>query len=281
MACRGSLQRVPRLGYNPHMRIGIVQSSPTFGEIESNIQACFELMSSQSANLWVLPELFATGYQFRDPEETRGLAEQVPGGLTTQALVDHAQAHDCHIVAGLPEIDGTRVYNAAVLVGPKGFLAAYRKVHLFYQETLNFAPGDRPFPVIDVEGTRIGMMICFDHLFPESARSLAMQGADVIAHPANLVLPDMAQRTMRTRAVENGVYTATANRIGTETRTEESLTYTGQSQIVTPDGSVLVSLSPDRAEVGVADIDPKRARDKSVTIYNDKLGDRRPDLYGL
>jgi len=184
-------------------------------------------------------------------------------------------------VAGLPEIDGDNVYNAAVLVGPNGFLAHYRKIHLFYEEKINFTPGDLPFPVIDIGIAKVGMMVCFDHLFPESARSLTLQGADVIAHPANLVLPDLAQRTMSIRALENGVYTATANRVGTEARTDESLTYTGQSQVIAPDGEALVRLSQDKVEVAVVEIDVMKARDKAITVHNDKLGDRRPDLYQL
>jgi len=261
------------------MRIGIVQSSPVFGEVEGNLTGCFDLMSPHTADLWVLPELFATGYQFLSPDESRELAELVPDGVTTQTLIAYAVRNECSIVAGLPELDGDDVYNAAVLVGPDGFLARYRKIHLFYEEKINFTPGDLPFPVIDIGIATIGMMVCFDHLFPESARSLALQGADVIAHPANLVLPDLAQRTMSIRALENGVYTATANRVGTEARTNESLTYTGQSQVIGPDGEALVRLSQDKVEVAVVEIDLTKARDKAITVHNDKLADRRPDLY--
>ncbi|MCK5248027.1 acyltransferase, partial [Candidatus Bipolaricaulota bacterium] len=178
------------------MNIGIVQSSPVFGEVEGNLAGCFDLMSSHSADLWVLPELFATGYQFLSPDESRELAEPIPGGMTTQALIAYAAEIKCFVVAGLPELDGDNVFNSAVLVGPDGFLSRYRKIHLFYEEKANFTPGDLLFAVVDVGIAKIGMMVCFDHLFPESARSLALQGADVIAHPANLVLPDLAQRTM-------------------------------------------------------------------------------------
>ena len=263
------------------MNIGIVQSSPVFGKVEKNIADCFDLMSSHAADLWVLPELFATGYQFLNAAEARELAEPVPSGKTTQALIACAAETECFVVAGLPELDGDNVYNAAVLVGPDGFLARYRKIHLFYEEKTNFTPGDLPFAVVDIGIAKIGMMVCFDHLFPESARSLALQGADVIAHPANLVLPDLAQRTMSIRALENGVFTATANRVGTETRTDEALTYTGQSQVVAPDGQALVRLSQDRVEVAVVEIDVSDARDKAITKHNDKLSDRRPDLYRL
>lgn len=263
------------------MRIGIAQTSPVFGERDRNIAEALQLISQEHADLWVLPELFATGYQFVSADEVWELAERVPGGSTTEALVEHAGRHNCHIVAGLPESDADRVYNSAVLVGPDGFLSCYRKVHLFCAEKEFFSPGDRSFPVIDVGIARIGLMVCFDHLFPESARSLALQGADVIAHPASLVLPDLAQRTMRIRALENGVFTATANRVGEESRTSETLVYTGQSQVVGPDGDVLVRLSSDKAETGAVEIDVERARNKRITDQNDVLADRRPDQYRL
>ena len=86
---------------------------------------------------------------------------------------------------------------------------------------------------------------------------------------------------MSIRALENGVFTATANRVGTEARTDESLTYTGQSQVIGPDGEALVRLSQDKVEVAVVEIDVMKARDKAITKHNDKLGDRRPDLYPL
>ncbi len=297
------------------MRIGIAQTSPAFGERDRNIADALQLLEGERADLWVLPELFATGYQFIDADEVRDLSEPVPDGPTTQALIEHARTHTCYIVAGLPERgelaepvpggfttdapvkhaaeqgchivgdlpgwDGQRLFNSAVLVGPDGFLSCYRKVHLFCAEKEFFSPGDRSFPVIDVGIARIGLMVCFDHLFPESARTLALEGADVIAHPANLVLPDLAQRTMSVRALENGVFAATANRVGQESRTSETLVYTGQSQVVGPDGEVLVRLSADQAEFAVVEIDIERARDKLLTETNDKLTDRRPDQYRL
>ena len=263
------------------MRIGIAQTSPVFGETDRNVADALERIGREQADLWVLPELFASGYQFATARECRELSEPVPDGPTTRALIAHAAKAGCHIVAGLPERDGDRLYNAAVLVGPSGFLACYRKVHLFYRETELFASGDRSFPVVDLGSARVGMMVCFDHLFPESARSLALRGADVIAHPANLVLPDLAQRTMAVRALENGLFTATANRVGTESRTDETLVYTGQSQIVDPGGEIVARLSQTDVGVFVAEVDIARARDKAITPFNDKLADRRPDQYRL
>jgi predicted amidohydrolase len=261
------------------MRVGVAQSCPVFGERDRNLRDAFDLLSREAADLWVLPEFFATGYQFARAEEVQDLAEVVPDGSTVRALESFCRDRGCFAVAGVPERVGGVVYNAAILVGPRGFVSSYRKIHLFGEEKRWFAPGNLPFWVRDVGYARVGVMICFDHLFPEAARSLALLGADILAHPSNLVLPDLAQRTMIVRAVENGVFTATANRVGEESRAGKSLHYTGQSQIIAPDGSVLVRLSPDRVEVAVVDVDPAKARDKKLTSRNDKLGDRRPEFY--
>lgn len=263
------------------MRLGVVQTNPLFGEWRRNLDAALSLAEGHSADLWVLPEFFASGYQFVDAGEVTRLAEPIPAGPTTQELIAFCRARSCYVVGGLPESSPGGPYNSAVLVGPEGLVASYRKIHLFGFEKVYFSPGDRPFATCDILGTRIGIMICFDHLFPESARSLALLGADVIVHPSNLVLPGLAQRTMTLRALENGVFAATANRVGIEARDGKEMRYTGESQIVGPDGVALVRLSPDRAEAAVVDIDPSKARDKALTSRNDKLADRRPHLYTL
>lgn len=267
--------------YHSTMRLGIAQTHPTFGKRETNIEDALGLLSQQTADVWVLPEFFATGYQFVSADEVRAFAERVPDGPTTGALLTYCSEHNVHIVAGLPEVADNQVYNSAVLAGPTGLRACYRKIHLFGEEKLFFAPGDRPFPVINIGIANLGLMICFDHLFPESARSLALSGADIILHPANLILPDLAQQTMAVRALENGVFTATANRVGEEARSDTTLRYTGRSQIVSPKGEILVRLSPEQPEAAVVEIDVNQARDKRITSRNDVLADRRPEFYRL
>ncbi|HUT86516.1 MAG TPA: nitrilase-related carbon-nitrogen hydrolase [Candidatus Heimdallarchaeota archaeon] len=261
------------------MWIGYVQTNPIFGEVRENLRRARELISRTDADLWVLPELFATGYQFVSQEEANTLAEPVPDGTTTRALIGFARERDCFIVAGLAESAEGNVYNSAVLVGPDGLVACYRKVHLFSKEKLWFTPGDTPFPVSDIGCAKIGVMICFDHLFPESARSLALNGAEIIAHPSNLIMPVYAQLTMRARALENGVFTVTANRVGVESRSDETLRFTGESQIVSPAGEILARSPAEEEDVRVIEIDPAQARDKSLSSMNDRLADRRPDLY--
>ncbi|MCL4516478.1 MAG: acyltransferase [Firmicutes bacterium] len=262
------------------MKVGILQFTPIFGQVPGNIFTVQKTISQIQADLVVLPELFNTGYQFVTKEEVGELAEPVPNGFTTQRLVEMAQKNGLFIVAGLAERDGDRVYNSAVLVGPRGFVGVYRKAHLFYEEKLWFDPGDGEFPVFDIGPAKIGLMICFDWIFPEVSRILALQGAQVICQPANLVLP-YCQGAMVTRAIENRVFTVTANRVGNEHRqADEELRFTGMSQVVDPKGQVLFRLGETEEALRVVEIDPALALDKKATKYNHVFDDRRVDLYG-
>jgi predicted amidohydrolase len=178
----------------------------------------------------------------------------------------------------MAECDGDRLFNSAVLARPDGSFGRYRKAHLFWNEKDLFDPGDLPFPVFDLGGTAIGLLVCFDHFFPEAARSLALKGAQLVCHCANLVL-DIAQTTTVARAAENRVWWILANRTGTESLGRASLRFTGESQLVAPDGK-LVHRAPAAAdELHIAEIDPARACDKHATPRNDLLADRRTDLY--
>lgn len=262
------------------MRVGYVQFAPIFGEKERNLRRIEELLGEREADLWVLPELCTTGYQFTKKEELQELAEPVPGGPTLERVARWARERGAHFVLGLAERDGEKFYNSAALVGPDGLVAVYRKAHLFFREKLFFALGDQPFRVAQVGNVPVGILICYDHMFPEAARALALQGAWVLAHPANLVLPGLGQLTMRVRALENRVFVVTANRVGREAREEPALTFTGMSQIVAPNGEVLASSSPTAEEAVVVEIEPERAKDKKLTPLNDLFADRRPELYG-
>ena len=267
------------------MVVSCIQSSPTLGGVEVNLDALDERVGEANADLVVLPELFATGYFFVSTEQARSLAEAVPDGTTTRRLERWARESGATIVAGLAEKDGDNMYNSAVVVTPKGWLGTYRKTHLFYKETLHFTPGDTGFEVWTVtdrhrRSYRLGVMVCFDWFFPEAARSLALGGADVIAHPSNLVLAHCPD-AMRFRALENGVFTATANRIGTESDGEESLAFIGRSVICGPDASVLAEAPTDTEAVISVDIDPRDARDASLNAFNDRRNSRRPTMYRL
>lgn len=263
------------------MRVGFYQFDPHFGEVEKNLDVVTAKLEQTEADLVVLPELFASGYQFLSEEEAQRLAEPVPHGLTVRRLVDIAKRRRMHLVAGLPERSGACCYNSAVVVGPSGFLGCYRKTHLFYEETQFFSPGDSGFLVWDIGPAKIGVMICFDWYYPEAARTLAVQGADIICHPSNLVLPNCPD-SMPVRCLENRVFAVTCNRIGSEARGgKERLTYIGQSEVVTPKGVIQHRASRDQEELAIVEIEPAQARNKSLNRYNDLLRDRRPSLYRI
>lgn len=261
------------------MRIALVQSFPRFGDVERNLEELRGLMAAGPADLYVLPELCLTGYDFEDRAEAAGLAEAA-GGPVVSALAEAATGRGAGIVFGFAEAssDG-RLYNSSLLALPDGRRRVYRKTHLFAREKLVFEPGDTGFFVEEFRGARIGLAICFDWIFPESFRTLALLGADLVAHSANLVLP-WCQRVDFARAIENRVFVATANRVGTEERGGRDLVFTGGSVLVSPLGDYLLELPKDEAAVRFADIDPALGRDKAVTGYNDLFGDRRPELYG-
>jgi predicted amidohydrolase len=261
------------------MKIGFLQFAPVFGDVKRNLDQIAARLERAESEVIVLPELFATGYQFVSQEEVHQLSEPVPDGGTTKRLLDLARARRMTIVAGLPERSGRRYFNSAVVVGPSGFIGCYRKTHLFFEETLFFTPGDTGFLVWDIGPAKLGVMVCFDWFYPEAARTLALRGADVIAHPSNLVLPHCPD-AMVTRCLENRVFSVTANRTGTEARGgKDALTFVGQSEIVTPRGKILHRASHDQDELTIVEIDPAQARDKQLNAYNDLLRDRRSSTY--
>jgi predicted amidohydrolase len=260
------------------LTVAAVQTSPTFGEVAANVAAALAAVPA-ACDLAVLPELFSTGYQFRSRDEAFQLAETFPDGPACTALRERAADSGTTLVAGLCERDGERLYNSALLARPDGSWERYRKVHLFWDEKEIFAPGDLGFAVHEACGIGVGMLICFDWIFPEAARTLALAGAVLLAHPANLVLPH-CPRSMPVRCLENRVYAVTADRVGREQRTAMPLVFIGRSQVISPEGERLAGCDGEHPGVAVAEIDPART-DKQVTPRNHLWRDRRPDLYRL
>lgn len=269
------------------MRVGFLQTEPRFGRPEDNLDRIETALAGCDADLVVLPELALSGYVFTSPDEAAALSEPIPEGAAIARLVELARRERLSLVIGLAErvasADGPRLYNSAVLITPGGVALHYRKVHLFDRETLVFHPGDLGFPVATLpgpDGVRVGLMVCFDWRFPEAARSLALAGADLIAHPSNLVKP-WCQQAMITRCLENRVHAITANRFGTENRGGHALTFTGRSQIVDPDGTVLARAGEAEEALVIVDIDPLTARNKATNERNDLFRDRAVAQYRL
>jgi predicted amidohydrolase len=256
------------------MKIGYVQFAPVFGDIGANIEQIGVLLKGcREADLLVLPELASSGYRFASRDEALSLS-QADDGEFVQFLATQCARHDFHLVAGFSEREDDLLYNSSVLVGPRGVIGKFRKLHLFMDEKDIFEPGDLGLPVFDIGICKVGMLVCFDWVFPEVWRVLALEDADIICHPSNLVLP-YAQQAVPVHAMCNRIYAVTCNRTGTE----KDLTFTGQSIIASPKGEVLSRAATDREATGIIDIDIEAARNKSITPRNDVITDRRPGVY--
>lgn len=266
------------------MKIGYLQFKPELLKPSENTAKIKELTGNEKNNfdLLVMPELANSGYLFSTIDEAMSSSEDIATGEFCRALKEIASARNAHIVSGICERAGDKLYNSSVLITPQGETSTYRKTHLFYEEKLWFQPGDTGLNVFEINGSfgsvKIGMMICFDWIFPEAARTLALRGAQIIAHPSNLVL-EYCQRAMFTRAVENRVFTVTANRTGTEKNNGKELYFTGTSVIVDTKGKYLCEASKDKEEIAIVEIDPTDALNKDITSTNNIFKDRREEFY--
>jgi len=259
------------------MKIGYIQTSPIFGEITQNFEQVENLVSNSKADLIVLPELFATGYTFISKEEAESMAENIEG-KTADFLMGIAKRTGAVVVGGFVEKDGNQVFNSSMIVSDSEVLGTYRKLHLYYKEKQWFSSGNKPLEIYKVKDAKVGIMVCFDWFFPETIRSLTLLGAEIIAHPANLVLP-YCQRAMITRCLINRVFAVTSNRIGNEARGEDKFTFTGGSQITSYNGDVLSSAPKDEVHIEFVEIDVEKARDKNLNKYNNVIKDRRTEFY--
>ena len=267
------------------MRVAVAQIEPKLGENERNLDVCvarLEEAAAAGAELLVLPECAIPGYMFDSLEEAMPFAEEIPGP-STETLAAACRSLGTHVVCGLLERDGDLLRNAAVLVGPDGLVGSYRKTHLPFLGIDRFAtPGDE-LAVYDTPLGRVGVEICYDLRFPEVTRTLALRGADMVAHPTNFPMAAKAQTELITvaRAAENRIYLLTANRVGKERSGE----FCGWSQIVDPFGKRLAEAGEREEALLVAEIDVEKARDKDYVVPGEYelylFRDRRPDLYGL
>jgi N-carbamoylputrescine amidase len=274
------------------VRVAVVQFNPQVGldNLEANALAVhlrLEEAVKEGANLIVLPELATTGYCFDSREEAFAHAEPVPQGRTVGGWVAFAKERQVYIVGCLPEVEGQQLFDTAILIGPEGYIGKYRKTHLWNEEKLFFTPGNLGFPVFDTRIGRIGLLVCWDIWFPETARIVSQLGADIICIPTGWVwtpppLYDasgtcMAAYLTMTAAHANNVFIATADRIGTERGTG----FMGNSLIAGTNGWPVGRIAgPDEDTILYADIDIVQARSAPIwNQLNDLQRDRRTDLY--
>jgi predicted amidohydrolase len=272
------------------VRIAVAQYEPRVGDVDGNraaAQAWALRAASQGADLVVLPELASSGYVFASESEAAATAEDAAGGDLAAALTSICADSGMHCVVGVNERSAGVRHNSAVLFGPQGHIATYRKLHLFNDEKSWFEPGGE-LPVVDLPFGRVGMVICFDLWFPEAVRALALAGAEVVAVPTNWVgsfkrqLYDAAgycqgDIVAMASAAQNGVVMACADRVGVE----REVRFLGCSLIVGTDGwPVSGPAGPDEEVLLVADVDLDGVVSaRGRTPRNDLLGDRRPETY--
>lgn len=267
------------------MKIACGQFAPEYRNTEANLHTIERLAKKASADILVLPELALTGYFFKERAEVDALGEAITGPLATR-LSDIARDNELAIITGFLERDGDEFYNSALAFDHTGALAGhYRKVHLFYFEKEVFSKGDLGFPVFDLATrsgiARTGMLVCYDWRFPEAARSLAIKGAELIAMPSNIVTTTgRLHTTLETRAFENKVALAFADRTGTETNGDETLTFRGESAIYNFNGDGLALASPSGDEIIRAEVDLAKTRNKEINRFNEIFSDRLEN-YGL
>lgn len=310
------------------MKVGYFQFNPIWGMPEENrgrILSKLDEIAPQALDLVVLPELAFSGYLFSKREELLAFSQTAQDRFF-YPLQEMCDRKNWAIVCGFIEKEDTggtfeasssqrsndfefhrhsqlyRLYNSAIVLRPYEKSIIYRKNHLYDREKLFFSSGDKGFPTFNFKGACCGVLICFDHMFPEAARSLALQGVQIICHPSNLVLPGYAQITSCARALENRVYWILANRYGTErlglnydeedeqkilqtqladSSDDISLTFSGKSRIVSPYGEVLNEASATSELLSIVDIDPQSCSDKTLGTRNDLFKDRRHYIYDL
>jgi len=263
------------------LKVGVCQYRPVLLDKTANIAKMINMVDGIDADLIVFPELSTSGYVFSDKSQVYSVADSFDDSEMVKIFTNLAKRNNTTYVIGFVETADGELYNSSMLINPDGSKYLYRKIHLFNEEKLWFQPGNLGFNAVKVKDSiNVGMMICFDWIFPESARTLMLKGATIILHCANLVLP-WCQQAMLTRSLENRVFSLTCNRIGRETNGEREFDFTGCSQIISPTGEVLLRLSETEETVRVVEIETDAAMDKSITAYNDILGDRRAEWYEL
>jgi predicted amidohydrolase len=265
------------------MKLAYVQTAPILGATKRNLEEAYALIQRvKDADLLVLPELFHSGYAVRNKEEAESLSVSPDEmGEPLAMCLDAVRNFRMTIVAGFLERDpaSNKLFNSAWMIGESGIIASYRKVHLFNFEKDIFEPGTEPCQVVKLPQARVGMQICFDWIFPEPWGHLAWgdgdgTGAQIVAHPANLVIPDACPLAIRTRAMENRIYIVTAGRVGNNPGPDGEIIFRGGSRIVGPDGSVLASAPDEKPSADMVTVDPSVADDKYVTPRNHILRER-------
>lgn len=264
------------------MKVALLQIAPKKDASDRNLEDALkrlEQASVRGARLAILPECAISGYAISRRDDAIRLAETIPGS-STAAFQRHAAATGCHVVAGLLERDGDRLFNTAVIVGSQGVMGKHRKAHIAPVGADAFVAHGNDLTVYDVLGVKIGLQICYEVRFPEISRVLALKGAQLLVVVANWpagaeVNPGVM---VPARAAENSVHVLAANRTGQE----GEFSFIGRSCAYAPDGGCIVSAQQEET-ILIVDIEvghglgKREVRDSKYVV--DLRGHRRPELY--
>jgi predicted amidohydrolase len=268
------------------VKIAAVQMNPAIMQNKRNLDKILSEVRTAAGNgadLIVFPECALTGYVFSSREEAVPFMETVPG-LSTDKLAACCRELGVHVVVGLLEKDANKCFNAAILIGPGGLVGKYRKNHLPFLGIDRFLDyGDRPFEIYRTQIGNIGIHICYDCNFPESARIMTLLGADILVLPTNWPQGrgKVAKYVVNTRAYENKVHFVAVNRVGEERGTR----FIGNSKIIDTWGDTLAQATGDDEQTIYAEVSLTEARQKHVIFKAGEfemnfIRDRRPELYG-
>jgi beta-ureidopropionase len=263
----------------------------TFGSMskEENVErqiGLIERAAEQGARITCLQELSTGPYfcQVQDPQ-FYDFAEQVPDGPTTRRMQDVARKHDMALVVPLYEMEQAGVYyNTAVVIDADGsYLGKYRKTHIpqvkGFWEKFYFRPGNLGYPVFQTKYAKIGVYICYDRHFPEGARCLGLNGAEVVYIPSATsrgLSMHLWKIEQVSHAIANGYWVGTINRVGVEPLGEND--FYGTSYFSNARGEIVAEASDTDEQVLVADLDLEKNREvRNVWQF---YRDRRPDQYG-
>lgn len=251
--------------------VAALQVAATVGAVEANLRRLAALLErvETDVDLVVAPELVNTGYDLHRAEELVALAEPLDGPTGGLARTLAAQRGATIVLGLLERGEHGRVHDTVVAAGPDGAFDRYRKSHLYPPEQAWFTAGNETVTVASPAG-HLGMLICFEHAFPELATTLALQGAEILVIPSAVPTgyEHLLRLRTRARAQDNQIFAVAANMAGD--------TFAGRSLVADPRGEVVAEAGTDEevlvATLDLDDIAAERAREPSLRT-------RRPELY--
>jgi predicted amidohydrolase len=260
------------------MDIQLGKKQVNLNKIESLIIKSTKTVLKSHTHIICLPELCTTGF---DLKNFKTLAERIPKGSTTDLFRNLAQKHNVHIIASYIEESMGSYYNCGIIINDQGqLLTKYRKIHLFplkpMEESEYFTSGDNTNikSIVNINGLRVGVLICFDLRYPEVSRRLVLEGVDCIIYLAEFPRPrdDVWTTLLRARAMENQVFVIGVNRVGAD----PEISFFGKSMVIDPKGKTISSGS-DKEEIIMSTLNPELL--DSAKQFIPTLSLRHPDQY--